>query len=102
LNGCKIQNTVSGYLYVCSLLPNAQGHILTLNKEQTPKPPPQMTMHVFRALARRREGPSQRRRHGKKSSVGMGRAKMCVTHEMVPLVNRCLKYTTILGKQFQI
>ncbi|OJZ80298.1 hypothetical protein ASPFODRAFT_53377, partial [Aspergillus luchuensis CBS 106.47] len=44
-----------------------------------------------------------RRQLGKnRIGVGMGRAKMCATHGTAPLVNRRLKYTTILGKRFQI
>ncbi|KAL3249416.1 hypothetical protein ABHI18_011611, partial [Aspergillus niger] len=39
---------------------------------------------------------------GKRIGVGMGRAKMCATDGTTPLVNRRLKYTTILGKRFQI
>ncbi|KAL3246638.1 hypothetical protein ABHI18_012551, partial [Aspergillus niger] len=39
---------------------------------------------------------------GKRIGVGMGKAKMCATHGTAPLVNRRLKYTTILGKRFQI
>ncbi|PYH67168.1 uncharacterized protein BO88DRAFT_466634 [Aspergillus vadensis CBS 113365] len=76
--------------------------MVTLNEEQIPKPSPQMTMYV-QALAQRREGPSKRRRLGKNSAwAWAGRAKMCATHGTAPLVNRRLKYTTILGKWFQI
>ncbi|OJZ79875.1 hypothetical protein ASPFODRAFT_54349 [Aspergillus luchuensis CBS 106.47] len=92
-NGRSSAGWASGHLCVCSLLPNAQGHMLTLNEEQIPKPPPQMTMQAF----------SPRRHLGEKRlGVGIGRAKMCATHGTAPLVNRRLKYTTILGKRFQI
>ncbi|PYH63937.1 uncharacterized protein BO88DRAFT_447316 [Aspergillus vadensis CBS 113365] len=73
-NGRLSAGWASGHLCVCSLLPIAQGHMLALSEEQIPKPPPQMTMQ----------------------------ASMCATHGTAPLVNRRLKYTTILGKRFQI
>ncbi|GCB20100.1 hypothetical protein AAWM_02985 [Aspergillus awamori] len=76
----------SGHLCVCSLLPIAQGHMLTLNEEQIPKPPPQMTMQAS----------VQDTIWGKRIGVGMGKAKMCATRGTAPLVNARLKYTDIL------
>ncbi|PYH67065.1 uncharacterized protein BO88DRAFT_344769, partial [Aspergillus vadensis CBS 113365] len=35
---------VSGHLCACSLLLNAQGHMMTIYEEQTPTLPPEMTM----------------------------------------------------------
>ncbi|BCR99904.1 uncharacterized protein AKAW2_50246S [Aspergillus luchuensis] len=91
-NGRSSAGWASGYFCVCSLLPIAQGHMLTLNEEQIPKPPLQMTMQAS----------VQDAIWGKWIGVGMVKAKMCATHGTAPLVNRRLKYTTILGKRFQI
>jgi hypothetical protein len=39
-----VPGTVSGHLCVCSLLPNVQGHMVTIYEEQNPTLPPEITM----------------------------------------------------------
>ncbi|PYH50945.1 uncharacterized protein BO96DRAFT_405061 [Aspergillus niger CBS 101883] len=90
-NGRSSAGWASGHLCVCSLLPNAQGHILTIYEEQNPKPPPQMTMQAS----------VQDAIWGEERSVWAWARRRCVRLMGQPLVNRRLKYTTILGNGLQ-
>ncbi|KAL3247016.1 hypothetical protein ABHI18_012549, partial [Aspergillus niger] len=66
-NGRSSAGWASGHFCVCSLLPIAQGHMLTPKEEQIPKPPSQMTMQAS----------VQDAIWGKRIGVGMGKGK-CV------------------------
>ncbi|GKZ75323.1 hypothetical protein AnigIFM50267_005439, partial [Aspergillus niger] len=96
----KVPGTVSGHLCACSLLPNVQGHMVTIYEEQIPTLRPEMTMpsQGFGPKAsgpQSKTGPTEERNDRR----AHGRVKMCATGGTAPQVNRRLKYTEILGKR---